>query len=65
MESVITWRASVLNQTLHFFGIGASNDEGDWRARGMGDTDQICELASFTNSVVEMRRRKEGSGCLG
>lgn len=31
-ESVITWRASALNQTLHFFGIESRNDEGEWRA---------------------------------
>lgn len=47
-ESVITWRASALNQTLHFFGIESSSDEGEWRARGMGDTNQTRELASFT-----------------
>lgn len=68
-ESVITWRASALNQTLHFFGIESRNDEGDWRAegmgseetgsRGMGNTNQICELATFTRPIVEIRGRND------
>lgn len=51
------------SDTSFFWRRVSSNDEGDWRAGGrgggMGNANQICDLASFTKSVVELRARKD------